>query len=209
MSLPVLDNHDPRIRYFVLRLEGNIAQLPVLPLPEGYHFSLYQPGDQKDWIAIEQSAREFTSYEQGVAGWNRFYQDRDDFLKHRMVFVCNAKGEKIGTATAYDGGAPDTGRLHWVAIRREDQGKGIAKPMLCRVFDMMRQIGYTKCLINTQTTTWVALKVYMDLGFRPTKESLLESPEGWKIIKRLTQHPALASIPDALDQEVLADSAAI
>ena len=95
------DNHDERIKYYELLLQRELAGIPVYPLPEGYRFVFYRPGDRDIWIDIETSAREFTSYDQGLASWNRYYQGKDEELVHRMVFIENKSGEKVATATAF------------------------------------------------------------------------------------------------------------
>ena len=126
---------------------------------------------------------------------------------NRMVFVVNEAGDKVATATAfYDIRGIDQsgdGWLHWVAVRREDQGRGLSKPLISHVIQIMKALGQTHCKIPTQTTTWVAVKVYLDLGFRPIEKNLVNSRDGWRIIKRLTDHPALAELDAAKDDEVL------
>ena len=49
----------------------------------------------------------------------------------------------------------------------------------------MRDLGYTHAKIPTQPNTWLACKVYYDMGFRPTKQSLKESLPGWRIVESL------------------------
>ena len=67
----------------------------------------------------------------------------------------------------------------------------------------MRKMGQTHAKIPTQTTTWVACKVYLDLGFRPIPKNLINSRDGWRIIRRLTEHPALVTLDPASDDEIL------
>ena len=81
------DNHDNRIKYYELMLERNLNDLPHFPLPEGYRYVFYQEGDRDRWIDIEKSAKEFTSYEQGLESWNRYYGGRENTLTNRMVFI--------------------------------------------------------------------------------------------------------------------------
>lgn len=207
MSLPILDNHDFRIRYYELLLEADIGDIPERPLPAGYSYAFYQDGDRDAWIDIEKSAREFSTVEEGERAWGRYYAGREEELKSRMVFVVNAAGEKVATATAfYDITGRDTsgsGWLHWVAVRREEQGKGLSKPLITHVLSIMRKMGQTHAKIPTQTTTWVACKVYLDLGFRPIPKNLINSRDGWRIIRRLTEHPALVTLDPASDDEIL------
>lgn len=204
------DNHDHRIRYFELLLERrSLDDLPQYTLPVGYHFVFYTPGDRDSWIDIEKSAKEFGSYEQGMESWKRYFEGKDRELVDRMVFVVNAKGEKVATATAfydiYGRDQSGAGWLHWVAVRREYQGKGLSKPLIAHVLGIMRALGYTHAKIPTQTTTWLACKIYLDFGFTPIPENAVHSYVGWKIIRSLTGHPALAEFPCAEDSEILAD----
>lgn len=207
MALPVLDNHDARIRYYDLMLSGEITAVKEIPLPNGYHFSMYRPGDRDHWIHIEISARELTGIEQGQRVWADYYGAHEEELPFRMCFIENDHGEKVATATAfYDiRGTDPSGDawLHWVAVRREDQGKGLAKPLITHTIQIMKRLGYSRAKIHTQTTTWVACKVYLDLGFRPIPLNLIQCRNGWRIIKRLTDHPALGEIDAAEDDEVL------
>lgn len=192
------DNHDERICYYELLLESNITEVLQYELPKGYRFVSYTENDRDAWIDIEMSAKEFVSYEQGLEAWNRYYVSKLDELPSRMFFIETDEGEKIATATAfYDIYGRDTsgdGWLHWVAVKREYQGKGLSKPLVTYVLRAMNKLGYVRAKIPTQTNTWLACKVYMDLGFIPVKKNLKHSYEGWKIIKALTKHGTLKTL---------------
>lgn len=192
------DNNDGRICYYELLLKRELSNIPEYSLPAGYRFVPYSDGDRERWIDIEMSAKEFTNYEQGLEAWNRYYANSLDILPDRMFFIENGEGEKIATATAfYDIHGRDTssaGWLHWVAVKREYQGKGLSKPLITYVLNVMKNLGYLHAKIPTQTNTWLACKVYLDLGFLPIKENLEHSYEGWKIVKELTNHSALKDI---------------
>ena len=206
------DNYDSRIKYYELLLERELDNLPAFPLPEGYRFVFFQPGDRNAWIEIEKSAKEFTTYEQGLDAWNKYYGGHEDILPQRMVFVENAAGEKVATATAYiDITGRDqsgSGWLHWVAVRRDFQGRGLSKPLVAYVLNIMRDLGHSRGKIPTQSTSWVACKVYLDLGFRPIPKNAVNSRDGWRIVRTLTGHPALAEFAPASPEEPLADPSA-
>ncbi len=201
------DNHDERIKYYELLLERDLDTLPLFQLLQGYRFVFYQQGDRDTWIDIEKSAKEFSNYKQGLEAWNRYYGDREYELFDRMVFIENAAGEKVATATAfYDITGRDksgAGWLHWVAVRREYQGRGLAKPLIAYVLGRMRELGYTHAKIPTQTTTWLACKIYLDLGFAPIPQNAVNSRDGWRIIKALTNHAALDSFDAASIDEIV------
>lgn len=184
------DNHDERICYYELLLEGDITEVENYELPDGYRIVPYTDGDRDTWISIEQSAKEFTSYEQGMAAWERYYGAKEKELLGRMFFVETEMGEKVATATAfYDIHGRDTsgdGWLHWVAVKREHQGKGLSKPLITYVLRVMHQLGHVRAKIPTQTNTWLACKVYLDLGFVPVEKNKKRNAEGWRMIEALT-----------------------
>ena len=53
-------------------------------------------------------------------------------------------------------------------------------------------------MLHTQTTTWLAAKLYLDLGFVPY--NIDENIKGWQILKTITNHELLNEI-DALPEE--------
>lgn len=190
------DNHDERIPYYELILERkDLDGIDAPQLPAGYRFVFYRPEDRDAWINIEISAKELKDHEQGIAVWEKYYGGRDQELIHRMVFVENEAGDKVATATAfYDVNGRDksgAGWLHWVAVRRDYQGNGLSKPLIGYVLSLMRSLGYSHAKIPTQTTTWLACKIYLDFGFRPIPKNAVNSRAGWNIVKTLTNHPAL------------------
>ena len=199
-----LDNHDSRIRFVDLLMERSLQEdWPCFALPEGYSFAFYQPGDRDAWIAIERSAKELHSFEQGVEVWQQYYGGREDTLADRMLFIVNPQGEKVATATAYATDDPELGQVHWVAVKREEQGKGLAKALIARVLQVMRSHGSTHACLHTQTVTWVAVRLYLNFGFRPTAQSAQEHAAGWRIIRALTEHPALEDVEPAAPEEIL------
>lgn len=202
----VFDNNDKRIKHYELLLEGSLDSICEYPLPDGYYFEFYQDGDRDTWIEIEKSAKEFSSYDEGLDAWNRYYSGRENELYNRMVFVVNESGEKVATATAfYDINGKDksgAGWLHWVAVKRDYQGKGLSKPLITYVLHVMKALGYNHVKIPTQTNTWLAVKVYLDLGFRPIPENAVNSYMGWCIIKTLTNHKVLNDF-DSVDEKAI------
>lgn len=206
----LFDNHDYRIRYYELLFErSDLDQIPQYDLPEGFRFVFYKPGDRDTWIDIEYSAKEFLSYDHGMESWGRYYEGKDDDLVHRMVFIENADGLKVATASAYyDIYGKDksgAGWLHWVAVRREFQGMGLSKPLISFTLRHMQKLGYSCAKIPSQTTTWLACKIYLDFGFMPEAENAVESRTGWQILKTLTNHPSLVDFETASYAQILSE----
>ena len=201
------DNHDSRLKYYdiVMELPSDIP-VETYELPEGYTFSSYNFNDREDWISIEWSAKEFSSYADGIDAWNRYYAKYETQLPERMFFVTAPNGEKVATATAFfDPKTPNDGKgwLHWVAVRRDYQGKGLARPIISKALSRLRELRHGTLYVHTQTTTWVACKLYMDFGFRPTAENAIQSEFGYRMLKTLTNHPTLKDFKPVSVEEML------
>ena len=196
---------DHSIRYCPLHLVRYLTDLPDYPLPEGFRFTFYQHNDEQDWISIEQSAGEFSSLAGGRKAWNTYFEPWRSLLPERMLFIETADGRKAATGSAWFNthtGDLSDGRMHWVACRKEFQGCGLSKPLIAEVLKTLKQLGYEKVTVSTETTAWLACRIYMDFGFRPTEESLISEKDGWRIIRRLTDHPCLSAIEPAEEDEL-------
>ena len=211
----ILDNHDERLQYVELVLERpDLTDIPDYPLPEGYRFVPYRPGDENEWIRIEISARELRDTEQGMEVFQKYFGGHEKELERRMLFIENPDGLKIATASAWwnihTPGPADVSMLHWVAVAREYQGRGLSRCLISRTLRLMKELGHTGAVVPTQTTTWVACGLYMDFGFRPIPGNMENSRLGWQIMLSLTDHPALSGMKPARLCDVLlgTDSAA-
>ena len=125
----------------------------------------------------------------------RFASDSDGHRERWIEIEISAK--EFAATSFYDiygRDASGAGWLHWVAVKREYQGKGLSKPLITCVLNVMMKLGYSHAKIPPQTNTGLACKVYLDLGFLPLKENLEHSYEGWKIVKELTSHSVLKDI---------------
>lgn len=110
--------------------------------------------------------------------------------------------KKIGTVTIslleneeYGCGAS----VDWFAIKKEHQGKKLSKPFISKLIRLANRLGHNKIILHTQTTTPLAAKLYLDLGFIPLNTG---NEIGWKILKRLTNHNKLVDFGMASDEEM-------
>ena len=74
-----------------------------------------------------------------------------------MVFIEDNAGRKVATATAfydvYGNDRSGAGWLHWVAVRREYQGKGLSKPLISYVLRLMPELGYSHAVVREKAGT--------------------------------------------------------
>ena len=170
-------------------------------LPIGYHIEFYKPGDEEAWVNIHMKSGEFTSKEKGLKHFHDFFDSFIDELDKRCFFIVTESGEKIATATISKLIEKEDGydaAVDWVAITKEYQGKKLAKPMISFFIKLAHELGHNRLMLHTQTTTWLAAKLYLDLGFIPY--NINENLKGWQILKTITNHELLEEI-ECIDKE--------
>lgn len=199
--------YDNRIKYFELLMKfDDIHNYKKYELPEGFHYEFYKPGNEEEWVMIHIESGEFTSIEKGLKHFHDFYDSFIEELPNRCVFIVDdATGEKIGTATISLLKEPEygyDGAVDWVAIKKKYQGRHLSKPLISKFMEIANNVGHSKLILHTQTTTWLAGKLYLDYGFEILNK---EEKLGWSILKTLTNHSKLSEY-DKVSQEEILDS---
>ncbi|GGB84277.1 GNAT family N-acetyltransferase [Staphylococcus nepalensis] len=159
------------MKYFKLQmLRDQLDHIPDYGLPNGYKIRHFQKGEQLKWANVETSVNEFNTINQALCHFNDEFGPYLDQMEQRCLFIENAKGEVIGTATAWYGRLTDErhtmGRIHWVAIIPEYQGKHLSKPLLSATMKLIAKY-HNQVYLTSQTTSYQAINMYLDFGFRP------------------------------------------
>lgn len=156
-----------------------------LRLPEGYSFRMYAPGDEKEWIRVQDEADDYTDADENL--FNREFGSNRSELPRRMVFLKHGDSF-IGSATAWLDdihGKPETGRLHWVAIIPAYQGKGLAKILAAFTLSLFQELECKRSYLMTNAVRIPAISLYLQLGFKPVIRER-EEKEAWeRILKEL------------------------
>ena len=101
--------------------------LPEHPLPPGFSVTWFRPGDEKKWLDIHCQAEEHVEISPKLFACE-FGSDWE-VLSRRQCYLLDDASQPIGTATAWfddDYYGERYGRLHWVAVVPEYQGRGLA-----------------------------------------------------------------------------------
>lgn len=143
---------------------------PRYPLAGGYSFSFYRPGDEREWARIEYELGQFETVERGIEIFEQqFLTDQRLKPEERMIFVKDPSGRSVATAALWDGEifGKVMPRIHWVATLDSCAGKGIAKAMLTRLFELFSELyqgGYI--YLWTGTRSYPAINIYRKFGFK-------------------------------------------
>ena len=177
----------------VIMLLEDLTKLPNFKLPEGYSIRKYREGDQQLWAEVETAAGEFTDSQKGIEQFKIEFEKYPEELKQRFLMLENEKGKSIGTSMGwFDDNffRAGYGRVHWVSIHPDYQGKGLAKPLVSKTMEIIKE-RHTKAYLTTQTASYKAIKIYLDFGFSPyLKDETYQ--KAWKLVAQHLKHPALA-----------------
>jgi len=147
--------------------------LPEITLPPGYRLRSYRPGDEAAWADIINRAGhlgEYTSEKvrNSLTGQARFHAEG-------LLFVTTDDGEPVATACAWLNRADEWrwGQVHMVAVVPEHQGKRLSYWVSAAVCEVFRRWGVPEIFLLTDEFRKAAVKVYLNLGFRP----VIRTPE--------------------------------
>ncbi|MDH7601884.1 MAG: GNAT family N-acetyltransferase [Armatimonadota bacterium] len=180
-------------RIAVWMIRESLENIPEYPLPAGYGFRTFHRGDERVWAEIQARAGNFESVDKALEHFeHEFSNSLPEFERRCLFLIVSATSEAVGSTTAWfdpDYRGKDHGRIHWVAIVPEYQGRGLAKPMLAEAMKLLRQ-WHERAYLATHTGCLKAINMYLDFGFVPdmTKE---RAAEAWRLIADAINHPVL------------------
>lgn len=157
-----------RIKLQMIRRDSK--DIPQYELPEGYRFRMFQGGDEKLWANIETRVDEFKTEAHALERFEREFGGYIHEMHNRCLFIETDEGETIGTITAWygdlKGGGNIRGRIHWVGVVPEYQGRGLSKPMLSKAMNILADL-HDEFYLTSQTTSWQAVNLYLNFDFQP------------------------------------------
>ena len=171
---------DRTITHISVMMENrNPLSYPKRELPAGYVFTTNGRDLRADWIAI-QLASDHVTAEKAIAVFDKEFAGHIEAFAAQTALVIAPDGQPVGVATLWPGN--EFGRklykVHWVAVDTTHQGKGIAKALMTRLFDINRDLINADYLyLTTQTWSYCAINIYKQFGFEPY---LGERPIYWK-----------------------------
>lgn len=146
----------------------NLENIPEHEFPPGYAARWFHAGDEAHWLRIQSLADE--DHEINLAVFRKYFGSDEKVLGQRQCYLFGPDRTPIGTATAWfdnDFQGQRWGKLHWVAIVPEYQGRGLAKPMMTAVCRRFRELGHERVYLTTATSRISAIRLYQRFGFKP------------------------------------------
>jgi RimJ/RimL family protein N-acetyltransferase len=145
-----------------------LSAAPVFAMPSGYAVRWFQPGDRATWVQVQQAAEKYATITPEL--FDKVYGTDVALLQMGIGFLVDGTGKAIGTCSAWSDDNFATrvmGRVHWVAIVPEAQGRGLAKPMLSATCQRLCELGFAGAQLETSTARIPAINLYRKFGFQP------------------------------------------
>jgi GNAT superfamily N-acetyltransferase len=180
---------DPIREYLDIRMSReNLDNIPCYSLPSGYSIRWYLPGYEKYWQAVQSLADEYTRVTPDL--FKEQFGVNTQLLSERQCFLCDGEDKIIGTASAWldNQGEKSPGRIHWVAIIPQEQGKGLAKPLLTIICKRLKELGHSKTYLTTQSVRIPAINLYAKFGFAPVIDTNRDR-EIWEKLQKHIKYP--------------------
>lgn len=150
------------------------------PLPDGFHFKLYNSKDDiEKWADILTQTKEFSTKKTALSRFESEFTPYLSDVKERMLFIKTSDNEVVGTATAWYGMLNNKviGRLHWVGIKPEFQSQKLGRPLVAEAMRIL-QVKHEKAYLTTQAHNLIAIYLYLTFGWTPLSDSK-EQKEDW------------------------------
>lgn len=180
-------------------LLNRLDKIPEAPLPPPFRLRLYRAGDRDVWVKLYGESEQLgTSITPEL--FDREFRGEDLELSRRMLFLEDETGRAIGTSTAWCDDFADPaaiGRVHWVAIHPEFQGRKLARPLLTATLQCLRSCGHTQAYLFTHTLRIPAVTLYLTYGFVPDIRSE-EQRAGWTELLPLLREDCRPPVAEAL-----------
>jgi N-acetylglutamate synthase-like GNAT family acetyltransferase len=180
---------NPISEYIDVRMvRENLDDIPEYCLPAGYSIRWYQPGYEKYWQKIQSLADVYTRVTPDL--FEEQFGADIQLLSERQCFLCDSEENFIGTASAWldNLDRQSLGRIHWVAIIPQQQGRGLAKPLLTIICKRLKELGHSRTYLTTQTVRIPAINLYAKFGFVPVIDSEHDR-EIWDKLQKHVKYP--------------------
>ncbi|MGI5884027.1 MAG: GNAT family N-acetyltransferase [Candidatus Spyradocola sp.] len=156
---------DKSIPYKSLVMRRPPEALPAeRPLPAGFSFRRFQPGDEAHWARLETAVAEFASERDARAYFAERFLPYEALLRARCCFVCAPDGLPVSTAMAWEEGGVRL--LHWVSTLPAFQRRGLGRAVVLHALHSYPpEASPSPIWLGTQTWSHDAILLYDALGF--------------------------------------------
>ena len=161
---------DTTVYHYPVLME--LTKFPKLTyqLAKGYHIRPFEMRYMEQWIQLNVELKQMESYEAGKAYVEKTFLPKQDLLSKQILIIVDEKDHVVATASVWEGFhyGERRMRLHWVGVSQKHQRKGLARCIVLACIQLYLDMHLsTPLYLSSQTNSYVAIKMYEDLGFTP------------------------------------------
>lgn len=177
----------------VVMIRASLEDIPHRSLSDGFSLRPMEPGDGASWVEIWREVENPDAIPDDL--FCREFGSDWQMVGKRCFLLVDSSGNPAGTISAwYDDafhGSECWGRIHWIAVKREYQGKGLAAGMMSAAMETLRGLGHDRCYLVTHGFRIRAIKLYLSFGFKP--EITESSLPIWRSVASTLEMPSLVN----------------
>jgi GNAT superfamily N-acetyltransferase len=145
---------------------SSLAGLRVCPLPCGFRMRAMRPDDVSVWVSIWHDVGDL---DVDAGTFRDSFGEDWSVISERCFFLEDESGNVVGCASAWVNDnycGESCGRIHWLAIQKKWQGRGLSKAMLSFTLQKLAQ-SHDWCYLTTEWYRLTAVRLYQKFGFKP------------------------------------------
>ena len=154
--------------YKLYMVRDHLKDVPEYHLPEGYKMYLMRQDDIGVWVDVQRDAEPYFKNINHGMFYSTFGHDLQS-IGTRCFLLQNDQGCAVGTTSAWyktDEHGVEYGQVHWVALRKAYQGKGLGNALMTHVLTELNR-NHDRAFLETQSYRINALALYLKFGFAP------------------------------------------
>lgn len=173
-------------------IRPHLRDIPPVPFPAGYGVRPMNAAEGSLWVDIERDAEEYLTITDDM--FDREFGKDLAAVPERCFLITSPDAAAVGTTSAWYHTHRDQqyGLIHWVAVRRAFQGRGLGKAAVAFALGKLAQ-WHDRAMLGTQTRRIPAIGLYLSLGFQPDLPDA-RAVERWRKVAAHIDHPALAEL---------------
>ncbi len=139
------------------------APVSVPPVPDGYLFRQFRPGDEKEYDDL---------FHLAFADEGRFPQILEHVLEGGFFVIEDvASSELVSSCQAWRGSImprhPDAGHIGWLVTDPSHAGKRLGTIVAASATNRVAAEGYSRPCLGTEDFRLAAISIYLKLGWKP------------------------------------------
>ena len=154
--------------YRLYMVRDNLENIPSYSFPAGYRMYPMRQDDIGVWVDVQRDGEPYIPNINHSMFYGTFGNDLQS-MGTRCFLLHDQRGCAVGTASAWyrtDENGIEYGQIHWVALRKEHQGRGLGNALMTYILTELSH-GYERAFLETQSKRINAIGLYLKFGFTP------------------------------------------